>query len=164
MTLRHSSFVGTPVDDVARVICGGRYNLENQTSREDVVDARYESLDEGDDRHRFDVHVTSYKRSKTGKLDKSGTIQTHTEYRWDGRTRKLHWTHIDPEGDRVKVGGVTTLISEGAGTRVERVVNIDIRIPIIGRGIAKIVEREFRKGLERSSKLLDRIARDDAGG
>jgi Protein of unknown function (DUF2505) len=164
MTLRHSSFVGAPVDHVARVICGEHYNMDNQTTREDVVEARYESLDEGDERHRFDVHVTAYKRTKTGKLDKSGTVRTKTEYRWDGRTRKLHWTHIDPEGDRVQVGGVTTLISEGTSTRVEREVNIDIRIPIIGRGIVKIVEREFRKGLDRSAKLLDRIAREEDSG
>ncbi len=164
MTLRHSSFVGAPMDVTVRTICGERYNMENQTSREDVVEAGYEVIDESEDRMRFDVHVTSYKRTKTGGLDRSGTVETKTEYRWEGATGKLHWTHVDPEGDRVRVGGITSLRAEGSGTRVDRQVDIDIRIPVIGRGIAKIVEREFRKGLDRSAALLDRIAREEAGG
>jgi len=163
MTLHHSSFVAVPPDVVARVICGERYNVENQVSREDVVDARYESIEEGEDRARFDVHVTSYKRTKTGGIDKNATQRSTTEYRWEGRTSALHWKHIDEEGDRVNVGGVTRLRPEGSGTRIDREVTIDIRIPVIGRGIAKIVEREFKKGLDRSSGVLDRIARDEAG-
>ncbi len=162
MTIEHVSTVAAPRDVVARTIIGEAYNIENQTSREDVIEARYEVVEGGDDRLRFDVHVVSYARNKTGGIDRSRQERSRTEYRWDGATHTLRWTHVGEHGDRVDVGGVTRLVDEGERTRVERTVHIDIRIPVIGRGIARIVEREFRKGLDNTAAVLDRMARAQA--
>ena len=161
MTIDHVSTVAAPLEVVARVIRGERYNVENQTQREDVVEAHYELLAEDDAETRYDLHQTTYARTRSGGIDRSRTERSKTEYRWVEATQTLHWTFVGGQDERADVRGVTRLTAQGERTRVQRTVNIDIRIPVIGRGIAKIVEREFRKGIERSAALLDRIAREE---
>lgn len=158
MTVKHSARMAADPDLVAQTLCSQEYNEANQRAREDNVDVRYELLEENDRGARFDVFVTSYKRKKTGAVDRSGTEKSVTHYNFTASNRLLHWQHEGEDKDsRVNVHGDTRVSPDGAGARVDREVTIDIRVPIIGRGIAKIVAREFEKGIRRSQGLLERI-------
>ncbi len=158
MTVKHSARIAADPDLVAKTLCSQEYNEANQRAREDNVDVRYELVEETDRGMAFDVFVTSYKRKKTGAIDRSGTEKTVTHYTYTASNRLLHWQHEgETEKSRVNVFGDTRVSPDGSGARVDREVTIDIRIPVIGRGIAKIVSREFEKGIRRSQGLLERI-------
>ncbi len=154
MALHHEMTVSAPVDAVAELLCSERYSLTQQRSREDCVDARWEALGETDDQIEFEVHLTSYAHKKTGKLDRSRTEQSTTRYRYDKRSHTLHWKHHGEHGDRVNVHGVTRMVDEGGGTRIIRDVTIDIRIPVIGRAISRIVEAKFRQSFDGIAALI----------
>ncbi len=163
MALHHEMTVPATPDRVAELLCSERYSMTQQKAREDCVDARYEAKGETDDRIEFDVHLVSYAHKKTGKLDRSKTENSTTTYRYDKATRTLHWKHHGSHGDRVDVHGDTKLVAAGAdSTRIIRDVTIDIRIPVIGRAISRIVEAKFRQSFDGVSALIRELLAEDA--
>ncbi len=162
MALHHEMTVPAPPDKVAELLCSERYSLTQQRAREDCVDARWEARSETDTQIEFDVHLVSYAHKKTGKLDKSKTENSVTAYRYDKATRTLYWTHQGNHGDRVDVHGDTKLLdAPGDSTRIVRDVVIDIRIPVIGKTISRLVERKFRESFDGVGALIrDMLAED----
>jgi len=148
VTITHTMTVPTSVDRVADLLTSEPYNMRMQNDREDVTEATY-SLDSDDDGQRlYRMQVTHYKRTKTGGLDRKALENSTTHYRYDKRAHVLYWRHEGSEGKRVDVHGETRLTPAGDGTRVHREVQISIKIPVVGRGLAKIVESKFREGFE----------------
>jgi hypothetical protein len=146
MTITHTMTVPATVDRVADLLTSETYNMRMQTDREDVTDAKYAVQEDSDSTCRYRMDVVHYKRTKTGKLDKSVLENSTTHYTYDRRANRLDWRYEGPEGKRVDVHGVTLLTPQGDGTRVQREVEIQIKIPVVGRGLAKIVEGKFREG------------------
>jgi hypothetical protein len=159
--LSHIMTVPHPADRVAELICSERYNLEVQRAREDMVEAQYARIGEDDAEIRYEIACTTYKRSLKGAIDRSGTEQSKLVYRYERQGRVLHWRHEGEASQRSEVHGVTHFISQGDGTRVEREVTVKIRIPVVGKAIAKLVERALRKGFD---EVEDRIRRMLAEG
>jgi hypothetical protein len=143
-----------PPEALAELLCSERYALRTQKEREDVIDVGYEQTGETDDELTFTVHLTTYGRSKTGKLNRGRTEKSRVLYRYDKGARDLHWRHQGEEGDRVDVHGVTRFRPKGEGTRIERDVDISVRIPLVGRAIEKIIERKFREGFSRVERQI----------
>ena len=148
--LKDTSTFDHSADDLMELLCGEGFNVEAQGARPDVVEAKFELLEETDAIKRFVVPYTHYKRTRTFKLDKSTIENSRSEYKLDKRKRELAWKHIGAEeAGKIRIEGVTRFVPLGASRcRVERDVTIDIRIPIVGRGIAKYVEGEFRKAYD----------------
>ena len=147
--LKHVSTYDHSADDMIKLLCGKAFNVEAQGARPDVVSVDYEVLKEGDVKE-FVVPYRHYKRTRTFKLDKKVIEDSRTEYKMNMRTRELFWKHVGAEeAGKIRIEGVTRFIPLGESrTRLERDVTIDIRIPIVGRGIAKYVEGEFRKAYD----------------
>ena len=162
MALTHTMTVPAAPQAVADLLCSERYCLENQRSRDDVVDCSYEPVDDTDEALKFNVHTVHYKRKKTGKLDRSATENSTTEYRYDKGRMEIFWQHVGDAGSRVNVNGTTRVVPAGSSTRIDRVVTIDINIPVIGRGISKLVEKEFRKGFGRMEQVIHRLIAEGA--
>jgi len=148
VTITHTMNVPASVDQVADLLTNEPYNMRMQNDREDVTRASYAVDSDDDAQRRYRMNVTHYKRTKTGKLDKSVLENSTTHYRYDKRSHVLYWRHEGSEGKRVDVHGETRLTPEGNGTRVHREVEIQIKIPVVGRGLAKIVESKFREGFD----------------
>jgi len=163
VSVKHSSVVELPVERTAAVLISEHYNVQNQIRREDVVEANFVELPPQGDERCFEMRLINYKRTRAGGLDKSGTEPARTEYRWSPSAKTLHWKHHGPHGERVRIQGVTRLFAQGDRTRVEREVSVDIRIPFVGRMIAGIVEREFRKAFDRTAEVFPSIAREMEG-
>lgn len=155
--LKHTSTFNHSADDLISLLCGEAFNVEAQGNREDVVEAKYELIEDDGDVMRFVVPYRHYKRSKTGKLDKRVIENSKTEYKMDRRSRQLYWKHIGAEEKgRIRIEGVTRFVPVGESrTRVEREVTIDIRIPIVGRTVARYVEGEFRKAYDELESHID---------
>jgi|ETNmetMinimDraft_26_1059896.scaffolds.fasta_scaffold15466_3 hypothetical protein len=162
MALHHEMTVSASPDRVAELLCSERYSLTQQKAREDCVDARYEAKGETDTHLEFEVHLVSYAHKRTGKLDRNKTENSTTAYRYDKGTRTLYWQHHGNHGDRVDVHGDTKLVDAGGDrTRIVRDVTIDIRVPVVGRAIAKIVETKFRQSFDGVGALIVKLLAED---
>lgn len=157
MALEHRMTVTAAADNVAKVLCSEQYNIEMQRSREDVVEVEYATTGDNEKELEFELRFVLYKRTKTGAVDRSGTLNSRTVYRYDRGARVLHWRHIGEEEERVHISGETRIKPQGDKTCIERDVIIDVRIPVIGRGIKKLIEREFRKGFGRVESQVKEI-------
>ncbi|MBW2454838.1 MAG: DUF2505 family protein [Deltaproteobacteria bacterium] len=157
MPLEHVITLPFPVDRVVELICSERYNLEVQQAREEVIEAHYERQAEDDAELRYEVNCTAYKRTMKGSIDRRSTEQFKVTYRYDKAARQLKWQHHGEESHRADVHGVTRFVAEGKGARVQREVTIDIRIPLIGRAVAKLIEREMKKGFDEVERRIRRM-------
>lgn len=155
--LKHTSTFNHSADDLISLLCGEAFNIEAQGRRDDVVEAKYELIEDDGDVMRFVVPYRHYKRSRTGKLDKRVIENSRTEYKMDRRSRQLSWKHVGAEErGKIRIEGVTRFVPLGEGrARVERDVTIDIRIPIIGKTIARFVQGEFSKAYDELEAHID---------
>ncbi len=147
--------VGAPWEKLGEVLCHKDYNVEADKLREGVVSTRFEMLEDGDQRKRFKTYATEYKRKKTGGLDRSSTVETWTDYKWDAGSRTLSWDYHG-EDERFKLGGVYRLTPEGSATRLTHDVTVEVNIPLIGGMLTKMVSSEFEKPDPRYQRLMDK--------
>ena len=154
MTIKHTMTVPYPVEQVAELLCSGRYAQETQKVREDIIDVRHQVLSDTDDEKTYQVSCTTYRRTKMGTLDKSSTEQSTVHFRFDKKTHILHWQREGEQGKWVIANGVTRLTPKDGGTEIDREVTLKIKIPVIGGPIQKIVEREFRKAYQRQESQI----------
>jgi hypothetical protein len=153
--LKHTTTLPFPVDAVIDELCSEGFMLPAQRAREDVVEAEYEQLDETPEYRRFAVPYTHYRRSKTGRLDPSATERSRTEYELRQPARTLTWKHVGPEDKKVSISGFVRFVELGPEScRIDREISIEIRIPIVGKAVTKVVEAQFRKGLDASDITL----------
>ncbi len=153
--LKHTTTLPFPVDAVIDELCSERFMLQAQSAREDVIEVEYQQLDETPECRKFAVPYTHYRRGKTGRLDHSATERSRTEYELRQPARTLTWKHVGPEDKRVSISGFVRFVELGAEScRIDREISIEIRIPIVGKAATKVVEAQFRKGLDASDITL----------
>ncbi|MBU0551097.1 DUF2505 domain-containing protein [Myxococcota bacterium] len=158
VTLKLSDRIPAPLEVVAEALCGRAYNEAIQRAREDNVSVTYIDLGDGPPR-RYEVRLVSYKRKLTGAVDRGATEGSTIHYSYDPQRSALDWRYARQDGDpRVNISGVTRLVAEGGATRVDREVYIDLRLPVIGAGIAKLIVQGFRRGLKRNQATLKEMA------
>ena len=157
MKYRTSWTVPAPLEKVALAFCSEGYNVEEAVSREDVKSASFKPIAEGPDSREFEIHYVEYRRTKLGKLDKSGTARAVTESVYRDKDRTLRWVYKGPE-TRVSIAGTYRLEPAGEQTRVFHETDIDVRIPVIGGRIAKVIAEEFGKAMPRVQRILERHA------
>lgn len=160
--LKHSATYEYPADDVMELICSEEFEVEQQRRREDVVDACYEVQQDDERTLRFSVPYRHYKRSRTGRLDRDRTESSRTDYELDRASRTLRWWHRgESEEGLARVEGTTRFVPLGEQRcRIDREVTIDIRIPLVGKAIAKVVEGEFKKSYEEAGgRIAEMLAK-----
>jgi hypothetical protein len=116
-------------------------------------DAKVEVVSKSDDRLVLKANVTEYAKGVTG-VDKSRTEQTTTTFEWDLRVRKATWTYDSPHGDRVHVKGDVQIEPQGDGSRVTENFSVDVKIPLMGGKIEKMVIKEAESYYPKYEKLL----------
>lgn len=154
MNLLESFEVDAHVDRVALALCSEAFNLAAEKEREEVVATRYVVLEQNDAGLQFEVRSTEYKRTKTGRLDKSGTVQSMIHNRYRARDMTLAWDYKGVGSRWVTISGVYRLTPDGGRTRVVHDITIDVHIPLIGGKIARYIAGEFKTAAGRFERLL----------
>jgi len=143
---------------VAAVLCSEAYNVEEGNGRADVVSTRFRPLSDSDRQIRFEIQYTEYKRTKLGRIDKSGTVNAVSTCAFDRGSNTLEWSYRNEASDRISLRGTQRLEAQGDTTRWLYEADFEIRIPLIGEQIAKLAAREFDEDLPRVVKLLEQHA------
>lgn len=157
MKKSHTYYFDAPIARLAELLCDEAYNIEADAAREDVVSTRFELEERGEQKTRFTMHTTEYRRTKTGKVDRSGTNVSKTHFTYDHGQNTLSWEHIP--GTKIgpmSITGVYSLYPEGERTRVVHDYQIEVRIPLLGGQIAKIVDKEFAQIIPRFERMVNK--------
>jgi len=154
MKLEKSFFVGAPPDRVALALRSAPFNEEAEEERDEVLSTRFALLEQGEQHGVFELQTTEYRRTKLGRIDRSGTINCVTRHRYDSRELAQRWTYQGVGSRWVTVEGEYRLTAERDGTRVNHDITVEVHIPLIGGQVAKLVAREFDQAARRFERLL----------
>ncbi len=145
-----------PWQKVAEVMCDPDFNCDREKLRDATVSCVFEPVDEGELATVFELRAKEHKRKKTGGLDKGTTIETVTKCRWDVKARQQTWDYFGQDA-RMKLSGIYKVEPLGEEkTRFTHEVTIEVKIPLIGKQIAKMIAREFERPDDRYPKLMER--------
>ena len=111
-------------------------NLTNQGNPK--VTVREQSRTE--DKLVFEAEVEEYAKG-VGGINKNKRETTFTTFNWDLKRRTAEWIYRGAHA-RAKVWGDIRIVARGDGSTLTENFHVDIKIPIVGRGIEKIVIRE----------------------
>jgi carbon monoxide dehydrogenase subunit G len=163
MKLVKSFSVDAPPERVAQALCSEAFNVAAETDREEVVSARVVAIQELPESRVFEVRSTEYKRTRLGRIDRSGTVESVTRHTYDPRVMTLSWDYRGAGSRWVTVAGVYRLSPSADGTRVVHDITIDVHVPLLGEKIAKLIAREFDEAAGRFERLLRRYAKESPG-
>ncbi len=103
---------------------------------------------------RFEVHATEYAKGITG-IDKSKTEQSVGYYTCKLKERTVEWNYVGAQGKRAKVWGDMAVVETGKGARVTQNFNVNIKIPLLGGKIEKMVSKKTAEFWPKYEKLVD---------
>jgi hypothetical protein len=161
MKVLRSFTIPASLEDAAATLCSESFNLERERMREEVVSTSFHLLEESAELRVFEVRSVEYRRTKLGSIDRSGTCESKTQNRWDGRAHMLSWVYSGGAAPtRMAISGVYRLTPDGRSeaTRVEHDVSIEVKVALIGGQISKLAAREFEQTAPRYEQLLVRHA------
>jgi hypothetical protein len=95
----------------------------------------------------------------TGGFNKDSTVITLMKYCYEAKEKALTWGYSGTESDRIKLSGRYLILPVGQETKMESVVDLEVKIPIIGGGIAKFVLKEVESSVRSALPILERHAK-----
>ena len=160
MNKTHIYRFSDPAEKVAAIMANPDFHVEFDGTRDDIAGTRMLPSKESGDITEFVMLTQEYKRALTG-LDRSRSTEGRTDFRWNATTRTLDWNYISgEEPKRIKVCGQYRVEDEGSGSRLVHDYTIEIKIPLVGGKVSKIVDKEFIKSFPKFEKMVrDWLAR-----
>jgi hypothetical protein len=96
-----------------------------------------------------ELHSDDYARTRVGGIDRSRIEPSTTRYEWDLAARECRWTWRGPQDARVGLRGRIAVRAAGAGSELETEFEVDVRIPLIGGVVERIIAAEIEEDLPR---------------
>ena len=142
--LEKSTRLSSPVDALMRVLTDPEAVVQRELDR-GALDAEVLAPERAKGHYRYQLHSTKYGRTMTGGVDKSKTTRQVTTYDWDLDAKRCTFVTDTGHGERVKVVGTMHAEPDGDGAKLTFGMKVDVRMPVVGKGIEKLVGREFDK-------------------
>jgi len=101
-----------------------------------------------------ELRSDDYARTTTGGIDRSRIEPSVTSYEWDLRTRRCTWAWRGPQDARVGLKGRVAVRPAGAGSELETEFDVEVRIPLIGGVIERLIAGEIEEDLPRFDELV----------
>lgn len=143
--LRHSFRVDASLERAIQVLCSPQYNVEAEKLRRDPISTEYRLIAEDDDRKVFELHSVEWERTRTGKPNRSKKVSRVTRFTWSAARGQLSWELLDAGRSRIAVTGRYRLTADGDGTRLEREVDIEVKLPLVGGAVASVIQRQLEE-------------------
>ncbi len=135
----HAYTLPAPLARVQAVLIDESFQLALARARDDVDSAELEWIEPG---RIFELRAQEYGRTRTGGIDRSRTTPARTRYRWDATSLHLSWEWSGHE-KRIELSGGVRLEAQGESTRVHTYRNVEVRLPLIGGRIERIIDKQF---------------------
>lgn len=144
------SINATP-DKVVEVLASEDFIIANQKMR-DAVSATVREVSRTDSRLVIEINTTEYAKGITG-IDRSKTEETMTTEEWDLKARSKSWTYKGSHRN-VQVWGNTRIQEAGGGSSMVSEFNVEVKIPLVGGKVEKLVIKEVEKTWPRYISLV----------
>jgi hypothetical protein len=161
MKLEKIHEIAVPVEKVLAAITSAAYNLAIARLRDEVKEASFHELERSAERARYEVRSQEYKRNKLGKLDRTETANAVVASECDLKAGRVEWRFRSEDGGgRIQLAGRYLLSARGPErTTVQSEVTIEVKIPLLGGTIAKLIAGSMEKTAAEEIKLLEEHAR-----
>jgi hypothetical protein len=132
---------------------GEPFLIEQHKLDEAVIDVAFREVSRTPTRLVQELLSTEYARGLTG-LDRSKRERSTVTFEWDLQTMRCAWSYRGEQGGRVQVGGAERIEAVGDRARLTSTWNVEVRIPLVGGQVEKLVLREVEQGRPRYEALL----------
>lgn len=148
----------TSSDNLLKILTDLTFQVDREKAQ-GAVDASVKVLSQVGDKLEYEVHTTEYAKGLTG-IDKTKTEKGLCTYKWNLADMTASWLYVGPFGEKVKVWGNMKIIPQGQASELVSDFNVDIKIPLVGGKIEKVVAGEADKSWDNHDNLVrDYIAR-----
>ncbi|MCB9675347.1 MAG: DUF2505 domain-containing protein [Alphaproteobacteria bacterium] len=129
--------------------------VEHSTSKRELIE----------DRHEGDVRVRRWRitpsRELPGVIQKligAKSLAYEQVSRVDRANRRVDWRiEVAQAAGRADIGGVLHVVETPTGCRRTMIGHVEIRVPIVGGRVEKVLAEDVRKTYERSHRLISRL-------
>ncbi len=153
MKVTQSFALPASVEKVAEVLVDPEFNVDLEKLREGVISSEFHMISDQERAKVYELRTKEYKRKKTGGFNRSATVDTKTEFRFDVPRNRLSWVYHGEGGTMFQISGLYSLGSRGDSTLFTHDVTVEVKIPIIGKRIATMIAKEFESEDPRYKKL-----------
>lgn len=143
-------------DDLLQILL----NPDFQIAREKAMgslEARVVEKSRTDDRVQFEVHTKDYARGMTG-IDRTKTEDNRVDYDWNTRVKKASWSYHGASNKMAKVWGGIQIEADGDGARLTNFFEVQVKVPLMGGKIEKMVLKEVDKSWPKYEKAIRTFA------
>ncbi len=153
-TAKNTFHLPFPPDVVLATVSDTAF-LEANFLQQDNPEAKVTERSRTEDKLILDCHVTEYAKGMSG-VDRTKTQKTTTVYDWDLRGRKGKWTYDNPstQGKMAKVWGKSVITAEGDGSALYEEFSVNIKVPLMGGKIEKIILGKVKEYWPAYEKLV----------
>ncbi len=120
-----------------------------------VIDAELKEVSRTPTRLIQEIRATEYGRGLTG-LDRSKRERSTVTFDWDLPALRCAWSYAGEHGGRVQVRGEDRIEAAGERARLTSTWHVEVKIPLVGGQVEKLVLREVEKDRPRYEALLRR--------
>lgn len=135
------------------VMTGEPFLLEQHKLDEAVIDVTFREVSRTPARLVQELQATEYARGLTG-LDRSKRERSTVTFEWDLQAMRCAWDYRGEQGGRVHVGGAERIEAAGDRARLTSTWNVEVRIPLVGGQVEKLVLKDVEKGRPKYEALL----------
>lgn len=133
--------------------------IDKSERSRDALRVDVKDLEKTDTVHKYDIFMENYARTIKG-IDKNKIEKNRTTVTWDITKREGSWIHYHNHGSRVNVaGGYKVKPISDNKCELTMYVNIEIRIPVVGKLVSKKVQQAFKSEWPKYIERLTNHAR-----
>lgn len=147
-------------DVVLGVLTDPEFNVANFKAQGNP-EAKVTEVSRTDERLVLRADVTEYAKGLTG-VDKSKTEPSATTYEWDLSAKSGSWTYKGPHA-QARVWGAIRVAPDGGGAVLTEEFNVEVKVPLVGGKIEKMVMKEVDKFWPTYEKLIQDFCDRAAG-
>jgi hypothetical protein len=151
-TSTHVMSFSAPPAQVLEVVTNPDFQVANFKAQGNP-DAKVTEKSRTGDRLVLEGAVTEYVKGITG-VDKSKTEVTITTFDWNLVAMTSTWTYRSSHGDRIKISGAVKIEAAGASSKLTETFTIDVKIPLVGGKVEKMVMKEVEAFYPRYEQLV----------
>ncbi len=154
-SLKKERTVNCSADKLVSVLTHPEFEIEKQKKASGAIDATVKEIRRNDEEAVYEIHSTEYAKGVTG-VDRSKTESIVIRMRWNLKERHSEWTWEGPHGKKVAVSGTMQVkpVDENHCTLISTM-DVEIKIPLVGSQVEKMVIREVEKNWPNFDQLVD---------
>jgi hypothetical protein len=131
-------------DKVYEVLTSQAFEEANQASQDGVKSIRFQDISRDDHGVKYEVFRDEVHRGLKGN-DPSKTDKGHVVVTWRAADHSSIWSYTSSASHPITVSGATRIVAAGDGASITTEFNADVRVPLLGGKIEKMILAEVDK-------------------